>query len=119
MSLKTLMQKQSWVLLPIMEQTNGLVAAVVRALQCLTLLHGQISKKTTGKPSSLCSSLYLSRYFISFWWKLIIRIQDSLVDWILISCRVSQPACFGASPAPGIFYPEPAPGKREHNFGIF
>ena len=24
-------------------------------------------------------------------------------------------------PAPGIFYPEPvpAPGKREHNFGIF
>ena len=35
--------------------------------------------------------------------------------------RVSEPACFGATPAPGIFYPEPAPapGKREHNFGIF
>ena len=28
-------------------------------------------------------------------------------------------ACFGAAPAPGIFYPEPAPGKREHNFGFF
>ena len=35
--------------------------------------------------------------------------------------RVSEPACFGAAPAPGIFYPEPAPapGKREHDFGIF
>ena len=35
--------------------------------------------------------------------------------------RVSEPACFGAAPAPGIFYPEPAPapGKREHNVGIF
>ena len=34
---------------------------------------------------------------------------------------VSEPACFGAAPAPGIFYPEPAPapGKREHDFGIF
>ena len=31
--------------------------------------------------------------------------------------RVSEPACFGA--APGIFYPEPAPGKRVHNFGIY
>ena len=33
-------------------------------------------------------------------------------------CRVSEPACFGAAPAPGIFYPEPAlaPGKRENNF---
>ena len=31
--------------------------------------------------------------------------------------------CFGASPAKGIFCPEPAPapapGKRENNFGIF
>ena len=28
--------------------------------------------------------------------------------------RVSEPACSGATPAPGIFYPEPAPapGKR-------
>ena len=38
-------------------------------------------------------------------------------------CRVSEPACFGAALAPGIFYPEPAPalapGKREHNFRIF
>ena len=35
--------------------------------------------------------------------------------------RVSEPACFGAAPAPGIFYPEPAPapGEREHNVGIF
>ena len=35
--------------------------------------------------------------------------------------RVSEPACFGAAPAPGIFYPEPAPtpGKKEHDFGIF
>ena len=34
-------------------------------------------------------------------------------------CRVSELACFGAAPAPGILYPEPAPGKREHNVGIF
>ena len=36
--------------------------------------------------------------------------------------RVSEPpASFGAAPATGIFYPEPAPapGKREHDFGIF
>ena len=41
--------------------------------------------------------------------------------------RVTEPACFGAAPAPGIFYPEPAPtpvpapapGKREQNVGIF
>ena len=35
--------------------------------------------------------------------------------------RVLEPACFGAPPAPGKFFPEPAPapGKREHNFGIF
>ena len=33
--------------------------------------------------------------------------------------RGSEPACFKAAPAPGIFYPEPAPGKREHNFGFF
>ena len=35
--------------------------------------------------------------------------------------RVSEPACFGAAPAlaPGIFHPEPAPGKREQNVGIF
>ena len=40
-----------------------------------------------------------------------------------VNCRVSEPACFGAAPAMGIFYPEPAPapapGKREHNFLIF
>ena len=39
------------------------------------------------------------------------------------NARVSEPACFGAFPAPGIFYPEPAPapapGKREHDFGMF
>ena len=35
--------------------------------------------------------------------------------------RVSEPACFGAAPAQGIFYPEPAPapGERVHNVGIF
>ena len=35
--------------------------------------------------------------------------------------RVSEPACYGAAPAPGISYPQPAPapGKREHNFEIF
>ena len=35
--------------------------------------------------------------------------------------RVSEPACFGAAPAQGIFYPEPAPapGERVHNDGIF
>ena len=33
--------------------------------------------------------------------------------------RVSEPACFGAAPAPGIFYLELAPGEREHNVGIF
>ena len=37
--------------------------------------------------------------------------------------RVSEPACFGAAPALGIFYLEkasaPARGKGEHNFGIF
>ena len=41
----------------------------------------------------------------------------------VLNARVSEPACFGAAPAPGIFYPEPArapaPGKREHNFEIF
>ena len=38
-----------------------------------------------------------------------------------LDSRVSEPSCLGAAPAPGIFYPEPAvaPGKREHNFGIF
>ena len=37
------------------------------------------------------------------------------------SSRVSKPASFGAVPAPGILYlkPAPAPGKREHDFGIF
>ena len=37
------------------------------------------------------------------------------------SSRVSEPACFGAAPAPEIFYPEPAPapGKREQNVGTF
>ena len=34
-------------------------------------------------------------------------------------CRVSEPACFGAALASGNFYPEPAPGEREHNVGIF
>ena len=35
--------------------------------------------------------------------------------------NVSEPACFGAALAQGIFYPEPAPtpGKREQNVGIF
>ena len=35
--------------------------------------------------------------------------------------RVSEPACFGMAPAPGIFNPEPAPapGKREQKFGFF
>ena len=50
-----------------------------------------------------------------------------LIEFLLIEFkvffRVSKPACFGAAPAPGIFYPEPAPapapGKREHDFGIF
>ena len=47
----------------------------------------------------------------------------------MCSRRVSEPACFGAAPAAGIFYPEPAlasapaPGERENtgyrNFGIF
>ena len=41
----------------------------------------------------------------------------------LVETRVSEPACFGAAPAPGIFYPQPAPapapGKREHNFRNF
>ena len=32
---------------------------------------------------------------------------------------VSEPVCFRVAPAPGIFYPEPAPGEREHNVGIF
>ena len=38
-----------------------------------------------------------------------------------LSARVSEPACFGAAPAPEIFYlvPAPAPGKREHDFRIF
>ena len=46
----------------------------------------------------------------------------SVVDYFLCKSvqpalrSVSEPACFGA--APEIFYPEPAPGKREHNFGI-
>ena len=42
---------------------------------------------------------------------------------IKLGTRVSEPACFGAAPALGIFYPElapaPAPGRREHNFGFF
>ena len=40
---------------------------------------------------------------------------------VSIAIRVSEPACFGADPAPGIFYsePAPAPGKREQNVGIF
>ena len=35
-------------------------------------------------------------------------------------CRVSKPACFGAAPAPRIFFPEPAPAPVDkaffHNF---
>ena len=50
-----------------------------------------------------------------------------LIEFLLIEFkvffRVSKPACFGAAPAPGIFYLEPAlapaPGKTEHDFGIF
>ena len=48
-----------------------------------------------------------------------------LIEFLLIEFkvffRVSKPACFGAAPAPGIFYlePAPAPGKREQNVGIF
>ena len=48
--------------------------------------------------------------------------KESLLKEIPVySHRVSEPDCFGAAPAPGIFYPEPAlaPGKREHHFGIF
>ena len=41
---------------------------------------------------------------------------DILEKMLGLINRVSEPACFGATPAPGIFYPEPAPGKREHNF---
>ena len=33
--------------------------------------------------------------------------------------RDSEPACFGMAPAPGIFNPEPDPGKREQKFGFF
>ena len=43
-----------------------------------------------------------------------------LICTVLVG-RVSEPACLGAAPAPGIFYLEPrlAPDNREHNFGIF
>ena len=39
----------------------------------------------------------------------------------VVSIRVSEPACFGTAPAPGIFNPEPAPApsKREQKFGFF
>ena len=52
----------------------------------------------------------------------------ALVEWLYkkpltVCARVSEPACFGVALALGIFYlepaPAPAPGKREHNFGIF
>ena len=35
-------------------------------------------------------------------------------ETMLLRSRVSEPACFGAAPAPGFFYlePAPAPGKR-------
>ena len=48
-------------------------------------------------------------------------IQDDNASNKLTDSRVSQPSCFGAAPAPDIFYPEPAPdsGKRENNFEIF
>ena len=44
-----------------------------------------------------------------------------LIGTVFTGSRVSEPACFGAALAPGIFYPEPvpAPGKREQDFGIF
>ena len=31
-------------------------------------------------------------------------------------CRVSEPACFGAAPAPRIFFPEPAPAPEDIAF---
>ena len=39
-------------------------------------------------------------------------------DPTLVFSSVSEPVCSGAAPALGIFHPEPAPGKREHNVGI-
>ena len=50
--------------------------------------------------------------------RILVRFTRILFD---PKCRVSEPACFEAAPAPEIFYPEPAPapGKREHNVGIF
>ena len=47
---------------------------------------------------------------------------DIIFGWCFrLRARVSEPACFGAAPAPEIFYPEPAPapGKREQNVGTF
>ena len=38
---------------------------------------------------------------------------------VVVFGRFSEPSCFGAAPAPGFYYPEPAPGKREDNFGFF
>ena len=40
------------------------------------------------------------------------RRNNTVVKKNRIGSRVSEPACFGAAPAP-------APGKREHDFGIF
>ena len=47
--------------------------------------------------------------------------RELLRLWLCSLTRVSEQACFGA--AMGIYYaepaPAPAPGKREHDFGIF
>ena len=44
-------------------------------------------------------------------WNISMEVSASVV-WPVNKPRVSEPACFGAAPAP-------APGKREHDFGIF
>ena len=48
-------------------------------------------------------------------------IYDDNLQLVYVDIRVSEPACFGAAPALGSFYPEPAPtpGKREHNVVFF
>ena len=46
----------------------------------------------------------------------IVIVRVVLVMVVIVIVRVSEPACFEAAPALGIFA---APGKREHNFGIF
>ena len=52
----------------------------------------------------------------------VLQMEDKITQkFSVVVCRVSEPACFGAAPAPVIFYPEPAlaPGKRKNNVGIF